>query len=315
MLKRMKSKLAPGFIVFRAVDIILDGAQNKHEMLYDTKKEINVKKDIVYTKNKKWKRDCKLDIYRKKTDKPQPVLFYIHGGGFDAGGKKHRRGMATWLAKTGICVVNIDYGLSPLYNFRESLAQLADAANWVSENAEKYNFNLDRVMVGGDSSGGYMALYMMALTTDASLRKVLGIGDIDLKFAGAYLNCGMFDLRKMLHTFPVGHVAGVLTYDTMGAWRHQFDSDPAAILCCPTNFINKDFPRENFFSYAQKDLLCGGQTQAVMKIYDELGIPYDEYHSTELLQNHCFMFNWNDGQCQENNDRVYAFVEKFVKNS
>lgn len=313
MTGKWKAKITPTRLAFSAADVLLDKAQNEQPMLRDHEGSIRVEKDICYTSNRKWKKYCKLDIYRKPSDMPQPVLFYIHGGGFAAGGKKYRRGFATWMAKTGICVINADYGLSPLFGFRESMAMLAEGVQWVADNAKKYNFDLDRVMVGGDSSGGYCALYLMDLSTDEALRKELNIQPFAFDFAGAYLNCGIYDMRKMLHTPVIGLVSGLLTKDMMGAYKREFEFHPDRELCSPIHYVNARFPKEIFLTYAKYDALCFGQTQQLMERLEECGVPYREYHSTNPLQNHCFMFNWQTkGQCAENNEQVFSFVEEFV---
>ena len=311
--KEIYNHIAPGYLIFRAVDLVLDKAQNEKEMLYDTENEISVTKDIQYTENKAWQNYCGLDLYRKASETPQPVLFYTHGGGFDAGRKYHRRGMSTWMAKTGICVVNVDFGLSPRFTFKETLHMIVEAANWVVDHADEYNFDLSKVMVGGDSSGGWCALYMLDLATNPTLHEELGIPALRLKPNAAYLNCGMYDLRKMLHTLPVAPVSGVLTYDTMGYGKRTFEKSPDKELISPINYVNKDFPRTLFLSYSKWDALCYGQTQNLMKLLDQYGVPYEEYHSTNPLQNHCFMFNWAEGQCMENNTRVWNFIKKFVE--
>ena len=149
--KEIYNHIAPGYLIFRAVDLVLDKAQNEKEMLYDTENEISVTKDIQYTENRAWQKYCGLDLYRKASETPQPVLFYTHGGGFDAGRRYHRRGMSTWMAKTGICVVNVDFGLSPRFTFKETLHMIVEAANWVVDHADEYNFDLSKVMVGGDT--------------------------------------------------------------------------------------------------------------------------------------------------------------------
>jgi hypothetical protein len=123
----------------------------------------------------------------------------------------------------------------------------------------------------------------------------------------------MYDLRKMLHTFPVAPVSGVLTYDTMGYGKRTFEQSPDKELISPINFVNANFPRTLFLSYSRWDALCYGQTQNLMKRLDALGVPYEEFHSTNPLQNHCFMFNWAEGQCMENNTRVWNFIKKFVE--
>ena len=311
--QKVYNHIAPGYLIFRAVDLVLDKAQNEKEMLYDKEGEIEVTKDILYTANPAWQKHCGIDIYRKKCDGPQPVMFYTHGGGFDAGRKYHRRGMATWMAKTGICVVNVDFGLSPIFTFKETLHMITEAANWVVDHADEYNFDLSKVMVGGDSSGGWCALYMLDLSTDETLHEQLGIPALRLKPHAAYLNCGMYDLRKMLHTFPVAPVSGVLTYDTMGYGKRTFEQSPDKELISPINFVNANFPRTLFLSYSRWDALCYGQTQNLLKKLDALGVPYEEFHSTNPLQNHCFMFNWNGGDCAENNKRVWNYIKKYVE--
>lgn len=315
MKKPLKDRLAPGFLVFRAVDILLDKAQNEHETLYDTNHEISVVKDICYTENPAWKDDCRLDIYRKDYDGRQPVLLYIHGGGFDAGGKQYRRGMATWMAKTGLCVVNVEYGLAPTFKFRDAVKMLTESANWVAAHADEYNFDLGRIMVGGDSSGGWCALYLLALATDPALREELDIDRFNLKFAGAYLNCGMYDLDKLVHLPVVGPIGGILTKDIMGAGKRKFDKHPDRVLCSPINYINADFPKEIFVTYSKYDAICTGQGQNLLKKLDQSSVPYQEYHSTNPIMNHDFMFNWCGGQCAENNKRVFAFLEDFVAKS
>ena len=311
-MKKLYDHIAPGYLVFRAVDILLDKAQNEHEMLYDTKGEIQVTKDIQYETNPDWQKYCGIDIYRKACEGKQPVMFYTHGGGFDAGGKKYRRGLATWMAKTGICVVNVEFGLSPRFTFIETLHMITDAFNWVVDHADEYNFDVDKIMVGGDSSGGWCALYELDLSSDESLHAELGIPAMKAKPAAAYLNCGMFDLRKMLHTFPVAPVSGVLTYDTMGAGKRTFEQSPYKELISPINYVNANFPKTIFATYSKWDALCYGQTQNLLKKLDALGVPYEEYHSTNPINNHCFMFNWNGGQCAENNEKVFDFIQRFV---
>ena len=77
--QKVYNHIAPGYLIFRAVDLVLDKAQNEKEMLYDHEGEIEVTKDIQYTENPEWQKHCGIDLYRKKCDGPQPVLFYTHG--------------------------------------------------------------------------------------------------------------------------------------------------------------------------------------------------------------------------------------------
>ena len=52
--QKIYNHIAPGYLIFRAVDLVLDKAQNEKEMLYDHEGEIEVTKDICYTANPDW---------------------------------------------------------------------------------------------------------------------------------------------------------------------------------------------------------------------------------------------------------------------
>ena len=52
-----------------------------------------------------------LDFYRAKSEKPTPVVFFIHGGGWVSGDKKNPPALSQYLA-AGISVVSINYRYS-----------------------------------------------------------------------------------------------------------------------------------------------------------------------------------------------------------
>src|SRR5262245_10437174 len=49
-----------------------------------------------------------LDFYKADSSKPTPLLFYIHGGGWQAGSKNKVSNVAEFLA-AGISVVSVEY--------------------------------------------------------------------------------------------------------------------------------------------------------------------------------------------------------------
>lgn len=295
-------------VFFGAIDYIFDASQNKHDILYDNEHALEVTKNIRYSKKDK---KCKLDIYRLPTKKPQPVLFYVHGGGFVAGGKHYRRGLATWFAKMGICVVNVDYGMSPKYNFKESMAMLAEALEWVSNNARKYKFDTKKVMLGGDSSGGYCALFLTNICTNPKVRKALGIKKPSITPTGLYTDSGIFDLGMMLKIPLLGLIAGLLSRDVMGAGRRAFHDHEDSELCSPINYVNKDYPANIFVAYAKKDIFCAGQSEKLLSLLDGFGVTYKEHHSTKLLDNHCYPLNWK-GAAIEHNELLEKFIKDFI---
>ena len=75
----------------------IDGAEN-----------ISIFSDKKYSKSKKF--DASMDLYfDEKIKAKRPVLLYIHGGGFVAGGKEFRKAIALWYATKGFFVVNVNF--------------------------------------------------------------------------------------------------------------------------------------------------------------------------------------------------------------
>src|SRR5687767_773538 len=51
-----------------------------------------------------------LDFYQAKSEKPTPLLFFVHGGGWLGGDKRTFNDMGPYLAR-GISVVSVEYRL------------------------------------------------------------------------------------------------------------------------------------------------------------------------------------------------------------
>jgi acetyl esterase/lipase len=107
-----------------------------------------------------------LDFYQAKTDKPAPVLFFIHGGGWVSGDKKGPSGLSQCLA-AGISVVSINYryswqaqlaGVNP-----PVMAPLRDAARalqFVRSKAVEWNIDKARIGASGGSAGACSSLWL-----------------------------------------------------------------------------------------------------------------------------------------------------------
>ena len=159
--------------LFVAIDKLYDPLQNKRRMTKFKDVDFVIDTDIVYDESAP--DICKLDTYRVAREGKYPVLFYIHGGGFVAGDKKYRRALSRWSANQGYFVVNVNYGLGPDCLFPEPLRQIVRAFNWVEKHAEELNLDTDRMIVSGDSAGGYYAAMLACVTTNPVMQERLGV--------------------------------------------------------------------------------------------------------------------------------------------
>lgn len=299
----------PQFL-FIAIDKMFDGGQNKKKMLKFKDVKFEIETDIVYDNSDP--ETCRLDTYHiKKNDgEKYPVFFYIHGGGFVAGDKHFRRGLAKWAANKGFFVVNVNYGLGPKHLFPAGIKHLVAALNWVGENAEKYNLDLDNMCVSGDSAGGYYSAMLACVSTHPELQERFGVST-QLKFRGAILDCGIYDINealskkmpfkltdKVLRDFSGIHIKDLETYEWTG-------------VLAPFNFVDENFP-VSFVTYAGKDIFCKGQGQKLIEKLQKLGVHVEEHHSTKLLDNHCYPLNWTTKLAAENVKLVENFMERFI---
>jgi len=91
----------------------------------------------------------------------RPALVYFFGGGWTKGTPLKSASWARWAAKQGMVGLAPDYrtknrfGTSPL----SSVADGRAAFNWVAEHAEELGIDPAKIMVGGTSAGGHIALW------------------------------------------------------------------------------------------------------------------------------------------------------------
>ena len=100
-----------------------------------------------------------LDFYKAQSDKPTPLLFFIHGGGWTHGDKSTMGGVKAYLA-AGISVVAINYrytsqaqaaGVTP--PVKAPLEDAARALQFVRSKAAEWNIDKERIAASGGSAG------------------------------------------------------------------------------------------------------------------------------------------------------------------
>jgi acetyl esterase/lipase len=105
-----------------------------------------------------------LDFYQAKSDKPTPVVFYIHGGGWQGGDKKTNPN--AFLDK-GISVVAINYryvrnGVEEKVEppVKASLGDAARALQFIRSKAAEWNLDKTRIGATGGSAGACSSLWL-----------------------------------------------------------------------------------------------------------------------------------------------------------
>ena len=103
--------------------------------------------------------DLKLDVYRpREATGPVPVAMLIHGGGWVAGTKEGSVLWATSLLEMGMAVVNVEYRMARVAEAPAAVEDCRCALRWIIRNADRYKFDINRIVVTGGSAGGHLAL-------------------------------------------------------------------------------------------------------------------------------------------------------------
>lgn len=103
-----------------------------------------------------------MDVWLPASDKPTPVVVFIHGGGFVNGSKD---GSASeWTLEhcrdAGIAVVTINYRLSSQAIAPAPFLDAARAVQFIRHNAAQWNIDPTRIAASGGSAGGSLALWL-----------------------------------------------------------------------------------------------------------------------------------------------------------
>ena len=113
--------------------------------------------------------DLRLDLYQARSAGPAPVLMYFHGGGWTNGSKEGSALTFLPYLEMGWSVVNVQYRLADVAHAPAAVEDCRCALRWIYRNAELYNFDVDRIVVTGNSAGGHLALTTGMLPASAGL--------------------------------------------------------------------------------------------------------------------------------------------------
>lgn len=131
-----------------------------------------------------------------------PVILWIHGGGFVGGSKTDTTGYCMTLASRGFTVVNIDYGLAPRYHHPRQVLDVDEVLCKISRMAEDGRSHPDPsrgLILAGDSAGAHIAAEYAALKTNPEYQAELKVSlhspyDVD----GVVLLCGLYSLSSFV---------------------------------------------------------------------------------------------------------------------
>lgn len=107
------------------------------------------------------------DVEESGGARPEPILLWIHGGGFVMGSAdQNQLWVDRLVADLGCTVVSVDYRLAPETSHPGGLEDCYAALVWTQEHADDLSIDAQRMVVGGESAGGGLAASLAMLAKD-----------------------------------------------------------------------------------------------------------------------------------------------------
>jgi acetyl esterase/lipase len=145
------------FIVCMLLNVTIfaqDNAVIREERIYKTIDGKQLKADMFYTAGTQQKL-------------MNPAIAFFHGGGWAYGSPSEFHGACIRFAKMGFITFSFQYRLSvtddgtvphPDITPVESVKDARSALRWIRENATSFHIDPDKIVAGGQSAGGQLAL-------------------------------------------------------------------------------------------------------------------------------------------------------------
>jgi arylformamidase len=180
----------------------------------------NVKRNIPYAAPANERQV--LDVYAPPNAKNLPVVFWIHGGGWQAGDKSSVQIKPQVFVEKGFVFVSTNYRLLPDVDMATIIRDIAKSIHWVHDHIAEYGGDPKTLFVMGHSAGAQLAAlictddrYLKAEGLSLAITKGCVPVDGDTYDVPAIIETA--ETRRRVHGLPqakVGH-------------REKFGNDPA----------------------------------------------------------------------------------------
>ena len=216
--------------------------------------------DEVYNTIGGWK--GKEDIYyNPQAPNPLPVVFTIHGGGWNHGAKESYNEYKGAI-RLGYAAVNIEYRFASVATAPAAIEDVRAAILYTVQHAKEYNINPNKIIITGASAGGHLAL-------------MAGLLQNDHRFDGNFKNVNNFTITAIIDRFGPADLAipGIERNNTAATWLGSYAGNlELEKTVSPIYYVKKTSP-PIFIVHGDADpTVPYKQSVALQKKLDEMGV-------------------------------------------
>jgi len=223
-----------------------------------------------------------LDIYAPADADQLPVVFWIHGGGWQAGNKSSVQVKPQWFVGQRFLFVSTNYRLLPEVNMDDLVRDVAKSLGWVHKNIALHGGDPNRILVMGHSAGAQLAAlvsvddrYLKA--EDVPLTAIIGCVPVD---------GDTYDIPAIITTAEIRQTMHGLPLPTLGH-RVKFGNDPKKHIDFSTvTHVSKDKGIPPFLIlYVAGHPDVTAQAQRLDAVLKNAGVPSRVYGARETTHN------------------------------
>jgi hypothetical protein len=182
----------------------------------DNRRAVNARGEKATFENERYGKHPRntFDIWLAPSDKPTPLVIYIHGGGFINGDKSKYYDSADMLrfldAGVSVATINYRFMTEAPYGIKASLHDSKRCLQYIRYHAKKYNINKEMIACSGGSAGAGTSLWL-AFRDDMAEP---GNPDPVLRESTRLACAGAFSTQSTYDVFQWEKLIGVPMYET-----------------------------------------------------------------------------------------------------
>ena len=201
-------------------------------------------------------------------------MLYFHGGGFSIGSIRTHDPVCKFLSEMlGWKIFSVEYRLAPEHRFPVPLEDCDKSMDWLIENADQFEIDINKIAVGGDSAGGNLAACLCIKRIEEGKiqpeRQILFYPAVDT--GGEH---------ESIKTFTDGYF--LLTKELLEWFGNNYldESDHTNIYAAPMNYDKLDMvPPALIITAGFDPLRDEGKTYAEILQKNGVKVDYKEYPS------------------------------------
>ena len=229
-----------------------------------------------------------MDILLPQSNAPLPAVIFVTGGGFVSANRARCPQLRMRLAEAGYFVGSISYRTVPNSLFPRPIEDVKSAIRFLKAHAKKFNVNPEKIILIGDSAGGYLVSFAAATHNE----KIFNVGDNlnqSSKIVAAVNLYGVSDLTKIaadysearqaLHKFSSA-MESLFLYGVpqfTGRCGTVFSDEKFAAAANPLNYVTENSAPMLLMHGTADGVVSPSQTDILFQALKSKGVEAERY--------------------------------------